>query len=128
MQNAGIDFAVISWWGFYDAYGNFIDNATRQVFETAQAMNSSLKFAVMVEAFNQTGSLYDYDSIYNYVYDNFVAPHHLLYLTDGKPVICFFNNQNLTYSGNMPKDPRFNVITVGQAKLYSMDIHRRKQV
>ena len=116
MQDLGIDFVIISWWGFYDDYGKFTDNAAKQVFETAQSINSTLKFAIMVEPFNQTGNSYDYSGIYNHIYDNFVAPYSSFYYNYSKPVICFFNNQNLTDKGNIPLDEgaRFNTILVGQ--------------
>jgi hypothetical protein len=116
MKELNIDFVVISWWGFYDDYGRFIDNAAKQVFETAQSINGTLKFAIMVEPFNKTGNSYDYNGIYNYIYDTFVAPYSSLYYNDSKPVICFFNNKNLTDNGNVPQDgkSRFNMILVGQ--------------
>ena len=115
MQDLGIDFVIISWWGFYDDYGKFTDNATKQVFETAKSINSTLKFAVIVEPFNKTGNSYDYNGIYNHIYDNFVAPYPSLYYYNGsKPAICFFNNQSLTDNGTIPRDERFNTILVGQ--------------
>ena len=116
MEDAGIDFAVISWWGFYDDYGKYVDNATKQIFETAQAMSSTLKFAVMVEPFNDTGRSYDYRAIYNYIWNNYAAPYSSLYYNmSGKPVICFFNDGNLTRgNGNIPRDAKFKVVIVGQ--------------
>lgn len=116
IEELGVHFVVLSWWGFYEDYGLFTDNATRQVFETAQDINSTLKFAVMIEPFNKTGS-YDYDGIYDHVFDTFVEPYSDLYYNYyGKPLICFFNNENLTDDGVFPQDERsrFNVVTVGQ--------------
>lgn len=114
MQDLGIDFVIISWWGFYNDYGKFIDNATKQVFETAQSINSTLKFAIMVEPFSINNSTYNYSEIYNHIYENFVEPYSSFFYNDSKPVICFFNNQNLTDNGTIPLDERFNTITVGQ--------------
>lgn len=68
----------------------------------------------MVETFNQTGKEYDYAQIYSQIYDNYVAKYPSLYYSDNKPVICFFNNENLTDHGVFPKDDTFNVIVVGQ--------------
>jgi hypothetical protein len=116
IEELGVHFVVLSWWGFYDDYGRFTDNAARQVFETAQNINSTLKFAVMIEPFNKTGS-YDYGEIYDHVFDTFVEPYSGLYYNYGdKPLICFFNNENLTDDGVFPEDERsrFNVVTVGQ--------------
>jgi hypothetical protein len=103
IQDLNIDFIIISWWGNYDDYGKYTDNATKQVFETAQNISSNLKFAIMVEPFNKTGNSYDYNGIYNHIYDNFVEPYSSLYYNDSKPVICFFNNQNLTDNGAIPR-------------------------
>jgi hypothetical protein len=117
IEELGVDFVVISWWGFYDGYGKFADRAAQQVFETAQGLNSTLKFAVMVEPFNKTGNLYDFGGIYDYVFDTFTDPYSSLYYSyRGKPLICFFNNENLTGNGVFPEDERsrFNVVTVGQ--------------
>lgn len=114
MQNLGIDFVIISWWGFYDDYGRFTDNAAKQVFETAQSINSTLKFAIMVEPFSTSSSSYDYNGIYNHIYENFVKPYPSFYYNGSKPVICFFNNQNLTDNGAIPLDGRFNTVLVGQ--------------
>ena len=114
IQNLSIDFVIISWWGFYDDYGKFTDNATKQLFQTAQSINSTLKFAIMVEPFPLNSSSYDYNGIYNHIYENFVKPYSPFYYNDSKPVICFFNNQNLTDNGSIPVDERFNTILVGQ--------------
>jgi hypothetical protein len=106
MKDLGIDFAVIFWWGTYDNYGKFIDNAAKQV----------LKFAIMVEPFNKTGSSYDYAGIYDYIYDEFVVPYSSVYYNySNEPLICFFNNANLTDNGTIPLDGRFNTVLVGQS-------------
>lgn len=117
IEELGVDFVVISWWGFYDDYGRFTDEALQRVFQTAQSINTTLKFAVMVEPFNKTGDSYDYNGIYNYVYDTFVEPYLSLYYFDGnKPAICFFNDKSLTDNGLFLQDEksRFNTILVGQ--------------
>lgn len=117
MKEAGIDFVVISWWGYDDGgndYKNFVDNAAQTVLQVAEDNMINLKFAIMVEPFNTSGT-YDYSGIYSHIYDNFVAPYSSLYYYNGsQPVICFFNDQNLTDNGNIPKDERFNTILVGQ--------------
>lgn len=115
IENLGVDFVVISWWGCYDAYGAFTDNATEQVFRTAESLNSTLNFMIMVEPFNPSSGQYGYEDIYSHIYDNYVTQYPSLYYnkTD-KPAICFFNNETLTKNGVVPDDDRFNVILVGQ--------------
>jgi hypothetical protein len=115
IEDLGIDFVVISWWGYYNAYEQFIDNSARQVFQIAECNKINLKFAIMVEPFNKTGSSYDYSGIYDCIYYEFVVPYSSLYYNNnGKPLICFFNNEDLTPNGTFPHDERFNVTIVGQ--------------
>jgi hypothetical protein len=120
IEELGVDFVVISWWGFDDEYEKFIDNATKLVFETAQSINSSLKFAIMVEPTHSRndstmfGLPYDYSGIYNHVYGTFVEPYSDLYFNcTGKPLICFFNDGILTPDGVVPSDNRFTITLVG---------------
>lgn len=121
MKGLGIDFLIISWWGFYDDCGKFTDNATEQVFKVGDEMvfntdkgMQKLKFAIMVEPFNKTGNSYDYGGIYDHVYNEYVMPYSSVYYNNGKPLICFFNDGNLTPNGRIPKDERFNALIVGQ--------------
>ena len=123
MAAAGIDFAVISWWGYNksDPYQSFIDNATRQVLQVAKENNINLKFALMVEPYLGNSSFsYNYTEIYNYIYDNFVTSAYssLYYNYHGQPLVCFFNDPDhvpsLTSNGEVPSDERFNTVLVGE--------------
>jgi hypothetical protein len=40
MRELGVDFVVVSWWGFYDDYGKFTDDTAKQVFEVAAALGA----------------------------------------------------------------------------------------
>jgi hypothetical protein len=118
ISDLGVDFVIISWWGFSDYYGQFIDDAAKQVLRVAEDNESDLKFAIMVEHFNDSGESYNYADIYNHVYDEFVVPFSSIYYEDMQPLICFFNDPyhspGLTPAGNVPIDPRFNTVIVGQ--------------
>ena len=114
IEDLGVDFVVLSWWGFYDDYGKFTENVVRQVLSITRESGSNLKIAVMVEPFNQNGSAYDYATIYNHIYSKFVLPFSSVYYDDAKPLVCFFNNPNLTDSGTIPQDERFKTVLVGQ--------------
>lgn len=118
MQELGIDFVILSWWG--DNYGNLTDYATREVLNIAQNINSTLKFAVIVEPFNGISNpTYNYSIIYNHVYNDLVLPYSSIYYNyNGKPLVCFFNDPNnnpgLTPNGNIPYiDSRFSTVIVG---------------
>ncbi len=118
IRNAAIDFVVLSWWGRgeNDSYENYVDSAAKQVFDAATIGEfGSLKFAIMVEPYNNGGSTYDYKGIFNRVYSDFVQPYpQIYYKHDGNPLICFFENPTLTPNGKVPyKDNKFTTITVG---------------
>lgn len=116
MKDLGIDFVVISWRLFYKPYENFIDNAAKQVLEIAEDNMINLKFAIMVEPSDHIGSSYDYAGIYDHIYDEFVVPYSSVYYNyTTKPLICFFNDENLTDNGTIPRDERFNTVLVGQS-------------
>lgn len=114
MEKLGIDFVVISWWGFYDNYGNFTNAAAKQALKVAEDNLINLKFAIMVEPFNRSGSSYDYAGIYDHIYQDFVTQFSSVYYNESKPLICFFNDQNLTDNGTFPTDERFHRVLVGQ--------------
>jgi hypothetical protein len=67
----------------------------------------------MVEPFNNYGAAYDYATIYDYIYNEFVAPFPYLYYKEEKPLICLFNNESLTPNGIIHQDPRFTTKIVG---------------
>ncbi|MEM3596752.1 MAG: hypothetical protein QXJ53_01275 [Candidatus Bathyarchaeia archaeon] len=100
-----IDFVIISWWGI----GNHIDNNAKLVYECAKNQVSNIKFCLMVEDFNQSG-IYDYKSIYDYVYENYILPYYsLCFIMDNKPLILFWNAPNLTDFSKFQYDDRFTV-------------------
>jgi hypothetical protein len=124
MEDAGIDFVIISWWGFYDDYQKFIDGAAKQIFTTAQVMASNgsfghLRIALMVEPFDNNEKAYNYTAIYDHINSEFVQPYSSIYYTYcGKPLLCFYEDltepPNLTNKGKIPLDSRFKVVIVGQ--------------
>lgn len=118
LSDLRINFVIISWWGFYNQsrWNSFINNATHKIFKIAREDVTNVKFCIMVEPFNWTNNpTYNFTEIYDYVYDNFITSYPTVYYDyEGKPLICFFNDKNLTPNGNMPKDSRFTIKIVGQ--------------
>jgi hypothetical protein len=117
MEQSGIDFAVISWWG-WGVY-NFtnpisinrsaaaINNATANLFRLVTSDFPSFKLAIMVDAFSKGPvSFQNYSSIYEYVNDNYYSKYPNTILkneTSGKPYLFWFNpldpyNSNLNQS------------------------------
>lgn len=110
-----VDFIVVSWWGMYNQsdWHSFINNSTLQVFKVAKASFTQVKVAVMVEPFNETGT-YNFNEIYNWVYTNLVEQFPSVYFkVNDKPLLCFFNGQNMTSPDVFQKGGRFTVKIVG---------------
>ncbi|MGP8057872.1 MAG: hypothetical protein ACLP9K_09765 [Nitrososphaerales archaeon] len=105
MEQAGIDFAVISWWG-WGVY-NFsnpslinqsaasIDSATLNLFKLVSSSFPTFKLSIMVDAFNK-GSLsaQNYSYVYKYIDDHFYSKYPKIVLkngTSGTPYLFWFN-------------------------------------
>ena len=118
IEDLGVDFVIVSWWGTEDNFGNFTDQSAKEVFKTAQSVNTNLKFAIMVEPFSVDSDSYNYQKIYDQIYNDFVMPNaSLYYVKDGNPLICFYNDPgnipSLCNNGDVPLDERFNTVLVG---------------
>ncbi len=73
----------------------------------------------MIEPFAIKNWVYNYNNLYNQVYNYFVAPYSsLYYFKDGKPLVCFYNDgahsPGLANNGDVPTDSRFTRIIVGE--------------
>ena len=115
LSNLHMDFVVVSWWGIdnqWDWRGSFINNAALQVFQVVNENVTSVKVAIMVEPFNESGT-YNFTEIYNYIYDLVDQYPTVYFKVDGKPLICFFNGANMTSPTVFAKDDRFTVKIVG---------------
>jgi len=111
IEDLGVDFVILSWWGTNDSYGKFNDNVAKQILSQAQQTRSSLKFTIMVEPYNNM--IYNYTDIYDHIYNDFASPFDDIYYKIEKPLICFFNNESLTPNGIIPQDERFTIKLVG---------------
>ena len=115
LSDLHVDFIVVSWWGMYNQsdWHSFINNSTLQVFQVAMANPTSVKVALMVEPFNESGT-YNFADVYNWVYANLVEKYPTFYFkVEGKPLLCFYNDKNMTELGVFQKDDRFTVKIVG---------------
>ena len=116
MQDAGISFIVVSWWGpSSTGETGAINKAVADLFRYLQSSNSDMKAAIMVDAFpedcNGTIPNVPFSQVYTYVQNNFVTPYDKWYFQwEGKPLLLFFNplqpgtNANFTVRtiGNRP--------------------------
>jgi hypothetical protein len=92
-KELGIDFLIISWWGPH----SFEDDATKAIFSMVKQYDYPIQIAIMVEAYNWSG-MYDFNAIYDYINDTYVAPYESIYMKlNGMPLVCFWNdNINMT--------------------------------
>lgn len=105
MEQAGIDFAVISWWGW--GVWNFsnpssinqsaasINDATSNLFKLVSSNFPTFRLSIMVDAFN-TGHLsaQNYSSVYEYIIDHYYSKYPNVVLRDettGTPYLFWFN-------------------------------------
>lgn len=115
LSDLHVDFIVVSWWGMYNQsdWHSFINNSTVQIFQVARANFTNVKVAVMVEPFNESGT-YNFSEIYDWIYANLVEQYPTIYFeVDRKPLLCFFNGENMTSPDVFKKDNRFTVKIVG---------------
>lgn len=112
MESVGLSFAVVSWWGPAESgESGAINNATLHLFQYLKSEDSNFKIAIMVDAYLTSGeqNTSAYNSIYNYVYANFVIPYSRWYFNwEGKPLLLFFNPMYPTYSNSS-----YTVRTIG---------------
>ncbi len=114
LSDLHIDFIAVSWWGFYNQsdWDNFMNNATQQVFQVARENITNVKVTLMVEPFNESGT-YNFTEIYNNAYSLFEEYPTVYFRVDGKPLLCFFNGENMTSPSVFQRDDRFTVKIVG---------------
>jgi len=94
MTYAGIDFVIISWWGWGPA--NTVDSAVQKIFETTNSSFPQMKLAIMVEDFNGSGQ-YDFAEIHSHILNEYIAKYDTVYFKlNGRPVICWWNAPNTT--------------------------------
>lgn len=113
LSDLHIDFIAVSWWGMYNQsdWHSFQNNATSTIFQVARQNVTNVKVALMVEPFNETGS-YNYAEVYDWVYSLYQQYPTVYYRVYDKPLLCFFNGENMTSHG-FPRDDRFTVKIVG---------------
>ena len=116
MEDLHIDFVMLSWFGQYDEWWySYVNNTVHHVFQYAKENVTNLKFCILLEPFNKSESAtYNYQEIYDYIYDNFVVPYPTVYYNYVyKPLLVFFNDVYLTPNGDVPLDDRFTMVISG---------------
>jgi hypothetical protein len=111
MIETGIDFVMLSWWGD-KGDDSYIDTNARLVESIITNDSLPIKMAILVEPFNHTSGSYDFPYIYNYIYNAFAEKDAYLKV-NGKPLIGFYNDPNMTRNGAILRDPRFEARIIG---------------
>ncbi len=115
LSELDIDFLIVSWWGI----NSYEDNSTKILFSTVEQEGYAIKLAILVEPFNSTigrctSGQYNFTTIYNYIYTTYVSRYSDIYMKlYNKPLLCFFNDENMTPHGQIESDNRFGSRIVG---------------
>ncbi len=107
MEDLGIDFIIISWWGI----NSYEDNATKNVVNVIKSYN--LQYCILIENYNQTG-YYNWTNDYNYIYSNHVNNQY--FKLDGKPLLLILETafpEHGTKRPDIAQDPRFTIRLLG---------------
>lgn len=106
MEDIGIDFMILSWWGNERVLGgsSYEDESCRFIFSIIKQYKYPIKAALMVEGFNETNGIYDFPSIFDYIHETYVTSYSDVYmLLDKKPLLCWYNAANMTGTSENPK-------------------------
>ena len=112
MEDIGIDFMILSWWGNERVLGgsSYEDESCRFIFSIIKQYNYPIKAALMVEGFNESGT-YNFPSIFDYINEAYVTPFKNVYMKlDNKPLLCWYNADNMTGTLENPKPENINEI------------------
>lgn len=104
MRSVGIDFLLISWWGPWndsDAYSQgltytTVDNITQIIFQTVNSYAPTMKIALMVEDYEESGT-YNITNVYSYILNAYAIPYNNIYLQlYNKPLVVWWNQVHTT--------------------------------
>ena len=109
LNELGVDFMMMSWWGINCP----ADKNTKLWFARAE---TKPEIAIMIEPYNESydQSGYNFTAMYNYIYANYATKSRYFKLY-GRPLLCFYNGVNLTKNGYVPPDNRFEMRIIGHS-------------
>jgi hypothetical protein len=107
LNELGVDFIVISWWGIDSPS----DKNTKPWFTRAE---TTPQIALMIEPYDESDDTYNFTAMYDYIYTNYASKSSYFKLY-GRPLLCFYNGINLTKNGYVPPDNRFEQRIVGHS-------------
>lgn len=112
MDKLDIDFLIVSYCGWVKSHITYRN--CKEVFDVAKEIDSSLKLGILLEPndVNESANNYDFTRIHDYIYENY-ATQTGYFNYKGKPLLLYWNADNMTKNGQIPKDNRFTQLIVG---------------
>jgi len=109
LNELGVDFIIMSWWG--------IDCPSDKNIKLWFARpETKPEIAIMIEPYDESHgqSGYNFTAMYDYIYMNYATKPRYFNLY-GRPLLCFYNGENLTRNGHVPPDDRFVMRIIGHS-------------
>lgn len=111
-ESLDIDFVIVSYWGWFESAITY-DN-TQVVFDVAESLDTSVELCIMIEPTdeNETANNYNFTWIHNDIYSKY-ATSECYFHWEGKPLLLYYNADNMTKNGFVPEDNRFTQLISG---------------
>lgn len=111
-ESLDIDFVIVSYWGWFESAITY--NSTQAVFDVVESLDTSVKLCIMIEPTgeNETADNFNFTWIYNDIYDKY-ATRQCYFRWEGKPLLLYYNADNMTKDGSVPEDNRFTQLIAG---------------
>lgn len=111
-ESLDIDFVILSYWGWFESAVTY--DSTQVVFDVAESLDTPVKLCIMVEPTgeNETANNYNFTWIHDDIYSKY-ATHQCYFHWKGKPLLLYYNADNMTKSGSVPDDNNFTQLIAG---------------
>ena len=112
IEELDVDFLIISYCGWVKSHNTYRN--CKEVFDVAREVDSEVKLCILLESndLNESVNNFDFAHMHNHIYDNYATQSH--YFTyKGKPLLLYWNADNMTKNGQVPEDDRFTQMILG---------------
>lgn len=111
-ESLGIDFVIVSYWGWFESAITY--DSTQVLFSVAESLDTSIKLCIMIEPTgeNETTNSFNFTWIHDDVYNKY-ATHQCYFHWKDKPLLLYYNADNMTKNGLVPNDTRFTQLIAG---------------
>lgn len=107
-----VDFLIMSYCGWVKSHIAYTN--CKEVFDVAKEIDSNLKLSILLEAnyANESVNDYDFTRMHDHIYEDYATQTHY-FNYKGKPLLLYWNADNMTKGGQIPRDNRFTQLIVG---------------